>query len=265
MFMCCLQNYLANEANREKFQNYINHKFGFGMPGWTAPYWFVGLEERGAETCGDIVNRIENWRVIGREAGPNLIDVEAYCERIGEHRWHQPGNSTQSTWKSLIKLVLNYEGTEVTQENVLQLQQGRLGRAVGKSVSLIEFSPLPARNGLDWPYSRCVPQPLRGVHNLDSRPAFLASIEEARCFHLGEQIRVHQPKWVVFYGSRQYLTYYRGILRAAEQLPHANFAEMPGFRSFRGQHTSYLNVASPSQRAWLDERLAAMANWLQGE
>lgn len=204
-----LSDYLANVQHAETFSWFLKNKFGYGS--WDAPYWFIGMEEGGGCSCGDVINRISSW-------GPSndgLEDLREYCARIGEDKWFI-GENRQPTWQWLIRL-LTAAAPEFRAENAeLAFQQHRWGRRGGTSC-VVEFSPLPSLGTSVWRYGEWCPQ---GVfaNQLTRRQALwnanglgatrVASLRE----RIAQGVRAQTLKWIVFYGKKpEFQVYFEQI------------------------------------------------------
>jgi len=261
-----LSDYLANAQRAEAFSWFLTSKFGYGS--WDAPYWFIGMEEAGGCSCGDVINRISSWR----QAEHGLEDLREYCAGIGEDKWFT-GNDRQPTWIWLIQLLMAaapHVGEELEPNNELAFQQQRWGRRNGPTC-MVEFSPLPSPKTTVWRYREWCPQ-----GEFASRQALWAA--QGRGQQRVERIRMRIAnaanagtlRWIVFYG------------KGTEFQPHfnsiagLNLGELPpnrpannrircgmiqaGTRSVPCLFTNH--PAAPHGQGWTIDDVNAAAAWL---
>jgi hypothetical protein len=157
----------------------------YGSGHYTAPYWFVGMEEGGHGTFREVAGRLAAWHAGGRRELHELGDANA--------PWFGPRATLQRTWAKLIHTVLSAEGQPVDREAVREYQRTRLGRRAGFDC-LLELLPLPSPSTGEWLYSR-----YSGLPHLVSRDAYREYWAERRANHIRERIAQHQPRAVVFY------------------------------------------------------------------
>src|SRR3954465_2211844 len=169
--------------------DYMHRFVGFGAP--KASMWFVGLEQSGGESLGELRRLLSAWEELGLQP---FVDLKDYCELIGEKRWHGDNASIQPTLGKLVRLVLASQGTTPTSEAVRSYQANELGH-LGSSTVLAELMPLPSRNVKSWIYSR-----VAGVPHLKTRQAYVNHYRLIRCELLRSAIRVAAPRAVVFVG-----------------------------------------------------------------
>jgi hypothetical protein len=112
----------------------------YGYGSWSAPYWFIGLEE-GMD--GLLQKRIDVWLELGRETG--LSDCRAFHEGIGFTKWHQkkPKAALQSTWRPLMLLLMTFLERPADKESLREYHVNRWGMTDGETC-VIELFGLPA-------------------------------------------------------------------------------------------------------------------------
>lgn len=176
--------------------DYMSRFVGFGDP--SAPLWFIGLEQGGGESIGELERRVEAWRELGAASFANLRD---YCERIGERRWHGRSARIQPTLGKLVRVVLASQGQVADRASVRRHQAETFGCTPGGSV-IAELMPLPSRTISEWIYSS-----LESVPGLESREAYLRRYRPLRLALLQQIIRDAAPKAVVFIGTSEWDTW----------------------------------------------------------
>lgn len=80
--------------------NYLASFFGYGQ--WTAPIWFVGIEEAGGRTESEVERRLSLWNHRGSK---ELEDAPVFYPKSGNDRWHGNKAELQATWKQLIRFI----------------------------------------------------------------------------------------------------------------------------------------------------------------
>ena len=150
--------------------------FGYGR--WTAPYWFVRMEQGGdeAETRSYLA-----WEQLG---AAELLDCRKHHLAIDDpffRRWYA-GNTppTQSTWRRLIQLLFAYKGLPCTTEHVRAYQRDHWGSEHGVT-AVLEISAVRARS--------LSVQVGRQAHR------------DVRIATLRERLACHRPAFAVFYGT----------------------------------------------------------------
>lgn len=119
--------------------------YGYGR--WNAPFWFIGPEQGQTRNGNDtLAQRIKAWQELGES---ELCDCRRFHELIHYPRWHGRPTKLQSTWKSLLLLLLAYLGIptdDAQDENRRTYQRERWGRIENGETCVIELSGLPANN-----------------------------------------------------------------------------------------------------------------------
>jgi hypothetical protein len=115
--------------------------YGYGR--WEAPYWFIGPEQgQGGSENNDLRPRIKAWLHLG---GGELSDCRDFHALIGERRWHGENPRLQSTWRSLMLLLMTFLGRPTDNESLRKYQRDQWGRLSGETC-VIELSGLAARS-----------------------------------------------------------------------------------------------------------------------
>ena len=173
--------------------------YGYGSN--TAPYWFITMEEGGGKNEQDILNRLRAWDSRGRR---ELEEIQEYHIAIGQPSWFVTHPNIQKTWAAAIRMVLVAEGETPTTEIVRNFQRDRLARG-GANNRLSPLFPLPSPSSDKWNYGNWTKD-----FSFSMRSEYIKSYENLRISHLSNAIRLHKPKFVVFFGT-SYLHYWTRI------------------------------------------------------
>lgn len=176
--------------NDQLLEAFINGFYGFGK--YEASYWFIGMEEGGADTAEKIARQLELWDRWGRK---ELLDVAEYAREMDITRWYGDRPKLQPTWKHLMRVALTAEGRPSDKEAMRKYQTTEWGTRDG-NVSIVELLPLPAPSISSWLYKDISTLPY-----LVSRKTYREHVVGSRIVHLRERIKEHEPKAVVLYGS----------------------------------------------------------------
>jgi hypothetical protein len=183
-------------------ERFVRNFFGYGN--LDASLWFVGMEEGGGESRGEVERRLESWRV--DEAA--VVDIVEFGRRAGlaEHlRWFEGEKPPmQSTWRQLIRVALGRRGEPVDAASVRAYQRDAFARSDGREC-LLELLPLPSPSVGEWRYGEWFDEPW-----LESREAYRDELLEYRIGRLRDLVEERRPEAVVFY-SLSYLDYWREI------------------------------------------------------
>lgn len=154
------------------------HFVGYGNR--NAPFWFVGMEERGSKKR---LRRRLNFR--------RFEDLKRAHKILGIKDYHWTKSKLQPTWKRMcwLMLALNHQNFD-DKQLVLDYQAERLGRKKDETF-LLELMPLPAKNLKSW-----------DLHELfKSRSEYKRKVRPKRIKLLNRLLRKHQPeKVVICYG-----------------------------------------------------------------
>jgi hypothetical protein len=163
----------------------------YGYGNYRADVWFIGMEEGGGGSFGEVATRLSHWDKRGRM---ELEDARAYHLAIGMPRFFQQPVSLQNTWKQLIRVYLSLQKLPVSIEEIRGFQMNHLGQHNGDT-ALLELMPLPSPGRREWHYSQW-----SGLSNLHSRETYYQSTMPGRIHHLWARITEHQPRFVILYG-----------------------------------------------------------------
>jgi len=175
--------------NPSALNNYIESFFGYGR--WSAPIWFVGIEEAGGRTEREIEQRLAVWAARGKK---ELEDAPTFYPASGNYAWHGERANIQATWKQLIRMLLLARGECDDDKAIVDYQSTQLGSSTGDTC-LAELLPLPSPDTVTWNYNRW-----SNLDRLSSRQSYLAEILSPRADVLKERCAFYRPSVVVFYG-----------------------------------------------------------------
>jgi hypothetical protein len=181
---------------------FIERFFGYGA--WTAPVWFVGMEEGGGGTTEEVERRIEAWSDRGRN---ELEDLVAYHQAIGVTRHITDRPALQASWAKMARVLLASRGEVVTTDAVRAYQRDQLGRWGGASC-ITELLPLPSPGVNDWLYANN-----SAIPYLATRLQYRRELVAPRTAALQRRIDEHQPIAVVCLG-RTYDPYWAELAGA---------------------------------------------------
>ena len=214
----------------ELLHAFVSGFFGYGS--FSAPYWFVGMEEGGGNTPEDIALRLRAWEARGKRA---LEDVVDYHLAIGVSKHFDERGVLQPTWNKLIRIQLAAIGESPTTERVRAFQRTEWGKSNGNTC-LTELMPLPSPGVDRWlhfaEHSR--------LPYLVTRAAYIEHVRPARVAQLAAKMAEYRPKAVVFYGL-QYLPSWEAISDT-----ELKATSLPGVRASARDGTLYLAIRHPA-------------------
>jgi hypothetical protein len=190
---------------------FIERFFGYGT--WSAPVWFIGMEEGGGSSLAEVETRIETWRARGANELENLAE---FHRAIGVTRHFGGRPALQRTWAKLIHVLFGLRGEVADTERVRIYQATRLGRHGGET-ALIELLPLPSPSTRDWLYRE-----ISDIPYLATRESYRQHVAPLRVWRLRERIAQHRPQVVIFYGVA-----YRDWWSRIEGEPGTKFVTIP--------------------------------------
>jgi hypothetical protein len=175
--------------------------YGYGT--YSAPYWFVGMEEGGGGSLSSAQSRITAWQNRGHK---DLEDPRGSDDALAlsTSPWFRPYPKLQSTWKQLIRMTLIAQGQSPSNEQIRTYQRDRLGRTDGETC-LIELLPLPSPGLGHWNYNTYSALPY-----LKTRKLYTAELAPIRVAHIKQCIADHNPRAIIFYGG-SYSHYWQQI------------------------------------------------------
>ncbi|MGE0406578.1 MAG: hypothetical protein AB7O65_09775 [Candidatus Korobacteraceae bacterium] len=125
----------------------------------------------------DLEHRRAAWEKLG---GGELVDCRAHHLAFNFSRWHSLYPPIQPTWGKLIRLLFSYKGLNASLDAIRVYQRESWGLVDGESC-VVELSSMAANN-------------LGVVRNRQA-------LREQRIQYLQEKLHVHQPVFVVMYGT----------------------------------------------------------------
>jgi hypothetical protein len=209
--------------NETLIRSFANTFFGYGH--WSAPVWFVGMEEAGVKTIDDFAARVNAWDEMRQ---PELADLYCFHERIGAADSLAPSARVQKTWRPLIRALQVAAGKEPSTAALQDYQSTRLGRANGET-ALIELLPFPSSSTRDWLYGSL------GIPEFSTRKCYESHLREPRYERLKERMARHTPRAVVFYGNR---TFWRNKLRLQPHIANIDVGELGPTRLIATHHST---------------------------
>jgi hypothetical protein len=166
---------------------------GYGNP--DGGFWFVGMEEAGALTPGELETRAREFKPIDDLA--RVHDLHGY--------W-MDRTRLIPTWSAMSRIVLRLSGRADwrDREAVRDYQVNRLGRLGGETF-LTELLPLPSSSTAAWPYTALFP----------TRRAYADRVLPHRLLALRRLFEEHRPAYVFCYG-KSYWRYYEEAFTARD-------------------------------------------------
>ncbi|SFI69989.1 hypothetical protein SAMN05421753_111181 [Planctomicrobium piriforme] len=129
-------------ADEELLYSFANAFFGYGN--LEAPIWFVGMEEGGGTSVGEINARLTAWNQRGRRC---VEDLPEFCRatRVAHlNQWFDPRSNIQRTWNRLILMSAVLMGKEpLDLESRKVIQRSSFAREQ-ENESLLELFPFPS-------------------------------------------------------------------------------------------------------------------------
>lgn len=212
-------------------QEFIHGFYGYGS--FAAPWWFIGMEERGGNDEAEIAGRLSAWDIRGCL---ELEDAAEYHREFGVTKFWQDSPPTQPTWRQLLRLMLTAklnrkEPVELSQ--IRQYQRDNWGRH-GNETCLLELLPLPSPNAQEWHYNSWT-----RISQLSSRESYSDWLLPNRMEFIRQQIGKHRPNFVIFYGKR-YFEFWQEIAYGASRSDDPN-----GFSIWKSDATTFVAVPHP--------------------
>lgn len=182
----------------ELLLDYMQNFYGYGN--FKGDYWFVGMEEGGGSSFGEVQTRLNAWNERGRKL---LEDLRDYHYAIGITQWFDEKAKLQATCKHLIRVLLPENAVK---DDILRYQRIKLGRS-DSNHAMLELLPLPSRSlkASDWWYNQYSKLPY-----LANRDNYQNQFLFQRAASLRQRVQEYQPKAVVFYGT-SYEQWWHGV------------------------------------------------------
>ncbi len=233
-----------NDVVLEKFM-----KDFFGYGNWSADIWFVGMEEGGGNSIGEISNRINSWDKRGRR---NLEDVYEYHKDINpDIKFFREKPVLQSTWNKLIRIFLSIKGAPSGTEDVRNYQSKKWGRLSGETC-LMELFPLPSPSIREWFY-----RDYSTLSFLINRTVYKHHLFKDRSDTIRLKIKEHKPSKVIFYGLG-YKDFWEGIVGKT-----LNQSGSQGIHKAAAAATSFYVIPHPAAKGTTNEDLENIGRYIK--
>jgi hypothetical protein len=184
----------------EQLRRYIDTFWGYGN--LDGPYWFVGMEQGGGGSWGEVGAHLDRWQHVG---APAIAPFRPPADELTDHRWFGPKPRIQPYWGKLIRLLLAAEDRPCSPEAVRNYQARHLATSTGETC-LFELLPLPSPSTDRWIYAEHSRLPL-----LKDRGSYLQVLLPRRIVQLRSMISEKRPRFVVFAGL-SYLDHWAQIV-----------------------------------------------------
>jgi hypothetical protein len=232
--------------NSQWLGDFMEKFVGYGN--FSAPYWYVGMEEGGDSTDESLTRRLSVWQKRGRSS---LEDLREYHLCTGLEEFFGPSAKLQTTWKQLIRITFSAEARPCDPEEMREYQAQKLGRRHGET-ALLELYPLPATSLSHWPYGSLSDLPL-----LRDRKTYHRDLASMRIQLIQRLVDEHQPRFVVMYG-----TTYRKLW---ERIHGGRLDQYRGLGVYRGKrgHTELILVKHPAAKGVTNEYFESVGRCLR--
>lgn len=203
------RDYDVHMLDPDRLRAFIRTFFGYGS--WSAPLWFVGMEEGGGRDLVEIAQRLDLW------SGGELEDLRRFSNALEGKRWFDDQPPIQSTWAGLAAVALCAEGRSAGRESIRRYQRDELATVAGRT-ALIELLPLPSPSTSHWIYEAC------GLSELSTRAIYRHQFADLRAEEIQKRIDLHGPRVVMFYGLA-YRKYWESIAGSTFTSDQTTFVE----------------------------------------
>ena len=175
--------------NRTTLAGYMESFFGYGR--WSAPIWFIGIEEAGGRNEREMEQRLAVWSSRGNN---ELEDAPTFYPESGNQGWHGECSSIQATWKQLIRMLLLARSERDDDRDILDYQRLYFGTATGDTC-MAELLPLPSPDTAIWNYGDW-----SDIPQLKTPQTYHAEMFVPRSAVLKKRCISYLPSVVIFYG-----------------------------------------------------------------
>jgi|AntAceMinimDraft_1070359.scaffolds.fasta_scaffold40637_2 hypothetical protein len=196
----------------------------YGYGDFDSPLWFIGMEEGGGNSAGEVTNRICVWQQRGCVP---LEDVAEYHDAFVENGFRSI--TKQNTWSALSRIQLAYNSGPQSGISVRNHWRQQLGRR-GSATCIMELNPLPSPSINTWKYPEFTEMPF-----LASRIAYNARYRADRIASIKDMIVQHAPKAVIFYGKK-YESFWAEIAGATLETEQLHSRVVKGGTTFVSMH-----------------------------
>jgi hypothetical protein len=219
--------------------NWMNNFYGYGS--WRARFWFIGLEETGADLPEDLAERINYFQQLGT-MNHDLINMRELYRHVTfraegprgsryatlyEYRFEDTG-VLHGAWKNLIAFVHGYDEKPLSDQFAYQ-RKSFVDPGIQRE-ALISLYPLPTPHNHAWYYAWLN---LPNLPFLKSRDQYRRHFYATRIETILRNIRTYSPEVVVMYGMENVNKIKESVLHV---FPEAKFKLEKGTRLVIPQH-----------------------------
>jgi len=223
---------------------YIKEFYGYGN--WKGKFWFIGIEEGGGNSKDEIQRRLDSWLRFQTD----LIDNKEHSKYIGgevvnflEAIPPRKSIKLQSTWRKLIRLKLSYEGKNIDNDLIRNLQGNSWGRLNSDNV-VTNLFPLASPEASKWKYNEWT-----DLNYLQNRDLYHSEIEDVRISYLNSKIKNCKPDIVILYsGSKSMMRYWNRLIGVNDLSKSCELFEMNDreIRVLRRDKTVFVQTPHPT-------------------
>jgi hypothetical protein len=189
---------MHSPTHADTIERFMTTFFGYGS--WTAPIWFIGMEEGWGSTVAEVTRRLAAWERRGERELEELVE---YHRAIGVTRHLDDHAPLQPTWAKMIHVLLAARKLPSDVEAVRAFQMRNFGRDDG-ATCIVELLPLPSPNVRSWLYSEW------GLEHLRDRKTYRQHLIPRRVASIRARVSSYRPTAVVFLGM-SYLKHWQEI------------------------------------------------------
>lgn len=175
------------ELDEETLRAYTENFLGYGSH--ASPYWFIGIEEGGGKSPGEVSFRLKTWHSRGERELENLAE---FSKIIGQSQWFGDNAKIQPTWGKYVWAIIRAKGGIPSKVAVRHYQASDLGRPEKAETCLMNLFPLASPRTKLWLFKS---QPR--IPWLLSRPAYMEYHGPRRAKKIGAYVRKCKPRSVV--------------------------------------------------------------------
>ena len=177
----------SEELDEELLKTYTENFLGYGSH--ASPYWFVGIEEGGGRSPGEVRCRLTTWHSRGERELENLAE---FSMSIGQSQWFGDDAKIQPTWGKYVWAIIRATGRIPNKETVRHYQASDLGRPERAETCLMNLFPLASPRLKLW-----LLKDQSRVPWILSRPAYMEYHGPKRAKKIGDYVRKCKPRSVV--------------------------------------------------------------------
>jgi hypothetical protein len=180
----------------------------YGYGNLKSPYWFISRDERGGRTADEVMARMLAWNKLGKKP---LVDMKKFYHEadalLGSPgyltKWFRPPFRLHRTWKEMSRIILAQEeesfkeNPATASEKIRDFQLRHFGASSGNHC-LLHLLPVPTKGAKIWPYASYFDHPL-----FEYRSHYMTELAPGRISWLADQVQLHKPKYVIFFGKER--------------------------------------------------------------